>query len=145
MKKRFIGMIATILLFIGFGVSVVHATENKDNFIGLHDKLLNFGQEEILLIEGNKFVPFDKLMASLYANVVYEDQVHAIKNNHIVSYDSKTGKTFVDYNEIKGSPIQLIEGKLFANVIFIAESYGFRIEYFSGTNLTRIFSDSYKT
>lgn len=145
MKKTIYSISVVLLLFVGFGKQTVVAVTKDDRYIGLHDRLLAFGQDEIVLIEGEKFVPFVKLIEYLYADIMYADKIYTTKNNHEVTYDYGTGKTFADGNESEGDPIRTLNDKLYVKVTFIAKSYGFHHEYFSELGITRIFSDSYKS
>lgn len=145
MAKKMFAICTAFLLFVVFGVMSGEAALNEERYIGLHDRLLKFGQSEIILIDGKAFVPFVKLMDSFYATVVYNDKIYASKNDHEVMFDYEAGKTFKDGKEIKGMPIRTINGRLFADVSFIAESYGFYHEYFPELGITRIFSDNFKS
>lgn len=121
------------------------ALKIPDAYIGLHDRLLNFTQEEIRLINGKRFVPFDKLMMYLYANVTKNAKIVALKNGHVISYDRKTAKTTANKIESPDQPIRELHGKLYADVEYVAKNFGFHFDYFSKINTSRISSDTYKS
>lgn len=116
-----------------------------DHHIGLHDRLLNFTQAEIRLIDGKTFVPFDKLMKDLYAEVTKKEKVIAVKNKHVLMYDVKTGITTVDEIESVDQPIREVNGQLYADMAYVAKSFGFNFDCFTKINTSRISSDTYKS
>ncbi|WP_438315095.1 polysaccharide deacetylase family protein [Sporosarcina sp. FA9] len=144
--KRIMVALAT-LLFFGFIFSsgIVAAEEKSKQYIGLHDRVLKFGQDEIQMVDGKSFVPLTKLMDSLYATTVYDDKIYMGKNNRVLIYDYLTGKTTADDVESEETPIRDINGELFADVSYIATSFGFYFEYFSELNVSRIYSDVYRS
>lgn len=144
--KRIMVALGTIF-FLGFIFSsgIVAAGETSKQYIGLHDRVLNFGQDEIQMVDGKSFVPLTKIMDSLYASIVYDDKMYMSKNNRVVTYDHETGKTSADDIVSKGTPIRDINGELFADVSYIATSFGFHFEYYSELNVSRIYSDVYKS
>lgn len=116
-----------------------------DHHIGLHDRLLNFTQAEVRLIEGKTFVSFDKLMKYLYTEVTKGEKVIVVKNNHVLTYDAKTGITAVDEIESVDEPIRKVNGQLYADVAYVAKRFGFNFDYFGKINTSRISSDTYKS
>lgn len=126
--------------------TTAEASSNEANrYIGLHDRLLSFDQNEMHEVENQLFVSFDTLMKYLYVEVVYDDVIHASKNNHVISYNRATKITYLNGKESKGTPLREINGTLYADVAYVAKSYGFHFEYFPEFNVSRIFSDDYKS
>ena len=145
MKRTVFTLCAALFLSFIFSPMAWAIPEEPDNYIGLHDRLLKFNQDEIHIVEGKTFVPFEKLMGYLYADTVYDDKIYSAKNDHIITYDYETGKTTADGQESDETPIRDINGELHVDVAYVANSFGFHFEYFPELNISRIFSDSYKS
>ncbi|MFD1929338.1 polysaccharide deacetylase family protein [Sporosarcina siberiensis] len=144
--KRIMSALGLMIIFgFVFSMGIVTASEKPKQYIGLHDHVLKFGQDDIKTVEDKLFVPLDTLIHSLNATIIYADKMYVGKNKHVLIYDYVTGKTIVDDVVSIGKPIRDINGELFADVSYIAASFGFHFEYFSDLNVSRIYSDTYKS
>ncbi|MHA6259022.1 polysaccharide deacetylase family protein [Sporosarcina sp. CAU 1771] len=145
MVKRLIALCVVLAIGLIVGSKEGVASDETNKYIGLHDRIVQFSQTEIHEVDMKVFVPFDKLMKNLYAEVTYEDQISATKNSQVIAYENATKITYLNGEEIEGAPLRDIEGQLHADLAFVVKSYGFHFEYFPEFNLSRIFSDSYKS
>ena len=145
MKKNLFTFCAMLIAGLIFTTIASATTEEANQYIGLHDRVLNFKQEEIHVVDGKTFVPIEKLMDYLYSPIIFDDKIYADKNGHVITYDYETGRTSTDGQVSDETPIREINDIFYADVSYVAISFGFHFEFFPTLNVSRIFSDSYKS
>lgn len=136
-------ILLVLAISLVFGKLAGAQTIEPERKIGLHDKILSFEQEEVRLVDGNLVVPFKKIANYLYADTIENEIIQVRKNGYEISYDYRTGKTFNKGVEVDRNPVIDIEGTLFIGIRYIAEQFGFKVDYLSNVRTARIYRDDY--
>jgi peptidoglycan/xylan/chitin deacetylase (PgdA/CDA1 family) len=120
------------------------ATTELQRYIALHDRVLQFDNEEVRLVNAQMVVPFEKIARYLYADIVKTpDQITMTKNGTSISYNFMTNETIVNQVIETVNPIQIIDNVLYVPVRFLGESTGFKVDYLSSIFTARLYTDLY--
>ena len=132
--------IAIIILF----PSHSNAANESQRFIGLHDRILSFEEGEVLIVDGQMVVPFEKIAQYLYAEIdKTPDQITMTKNNTSITYNYNTNETLLNQEIKMTNPIKMIKDVLYVPIRFLGESTGFKVDYLSNIQTARLTSETY--
>lgn len=139
-----------LLLFI---ISVItsfkaFAAEQPVKFIALHDEVLSFDEGEVLLQEGQVFVPVVKMASYLGANLEFSQDGMTItmtKNKIQLTYSHLTKVTLLNGKMEPSYPIRFIEGDLYVPIQFLGEATGYKVDYLPSIQTMRLTNDVEKS
>jgi len=145
-RKRIFTILLALLTMIIFS-TIAGATVNKStHHVGLHDRLLTFKEGDVRVINNNVMVPLSDIAKYLYIDITKENNQMLIRKNGIeIAYDYESKNTFKDGVKLSWSPIVEVDGKLFISVNYVAQQFGFQVEYFEQQKTLRIYRDTYKS
>lgn len=138
--KKIIGLIAFFIITMVSFTSGANAAETVKR-IGLQDRVLDFKTEEIIEIEQQVYVPFEKMASYLDSQIFYSKDNNVIavyKNNNMITYNKVTGITAHNEKPDNSNPIRKVKNELFVSVHFIAKTTGFSVDHIEEINTLRL-------
>ncbi|XKI10783.1 Polysaccharide deacetylase [Sporosarcina sp. ANT_H38] len=143
-RKNVWAICTALVISLFFGTTLdVAAAKQKTHYIGLHDRLLDF--EDVQVIDNDMKVPLSEITKILYIPVKKEkDITYLRKRGIVISYDESTKRTSKDGVELSWSPIVDVDGTLYISAKYIAKVTGFKVEYIQNLKTLRIYRDDYE-
>ncbi|MED4716611.1 polysaccharide deacetylase [Bacillus badius] len=131
-----------LLLLVG-GVEKAYASEKKNIYIGLHDKMLPFTTGEAFIIDNQAVAPAEKLSRYLYIKQTVQkaDEVYIFeKNGQQLTVNIKTKEASLNGKPAGSAAIHKENGQFYIGIRWIAQQFGFQVDYLSKNHTVRLYT-----
>ncbi|MFK2826464.1 polysaccharide deacetylase family protein [Bacillus sp. B190/17] len=143
MRKKLTIMCSVLLFFLCAGGAETYASGKKNIYIGLHDKMLPFTKEEAFIVNGQAVAPAEKLSYYLYMKQTINKNNGLYifeKNGQQLVVNIKTKEALFNGKAVSPAVIYTENGKLYVGIRWLAEQFGFKVDYLSHHHTVRIYT-----